>query len=127
PLSWEILNAPLPAILEKPPSNLGKYDGQGDPDEHISDLDVQLDYRQVRGHIKCRLFSTTLTKRTLDWYKALPPGSIHSWTQLSKQFREYFTASKKPPKTVATLETIVQGDNESLRAYLERFNKEAVQ
>ncbi|MCH99717.1 hypothetical protein A2U01_0020732, partial [Trifolium medium] len=76
---------------------------------------------------KCRLFSTTLTKKALDWYKALPRDSIHSWSQLSKQFRSRFTASRRPPKTITSLEAIVQGREETLRAYIERFSSEATQ
>ncbi|MCI61548.1 hypothetical protein A2U01_0082805, partial [Trifolium medium] len=34
PLSKEIMRAPIPAGLERPPP-LGTYDGQSDPDEHI--------------------------------------------------------------------------------------------
>ncbi|MCH85508.1 hypothetical protein A2U01_0006354, partial [Trifolium medium] len=126
PLSIEILNAPLPPGLERPPK-LAKYDGQGDLDEHISVFNIQLDYLRVSGDIKCRLFSTTLTKKALDWYKALPRDSIHSWSQLSKQFRSRFTASRRPPKTIASLEAIVQGREETLRAYIERFSSEATQ
>ncbi|MCH85070.1 hypothetical protein A2U01_0005912 [Trifolium medium] len=126
PLSLDILNAPLPAGLERPPK-LPKYDGQGDPDEHISVFNVQLDYQRVSGRIKCRLFSTTLTKRALDWYKALPRESIHSWTQLAEDFKSQFTASRRPPKTLASLEAVVQRDNESLRDYIERINSEAIQ
>jgi hypothetical protein len=81
PLSLEILNTPLPKGLEKPP-NLGQYDGQGDPDDHIAHIDVELVYRRVKGPIRCRLFATTLKKGVLDWYKSLAPGSITSWSQL---------------------------------------------
>ncbi|MCH84045.1 hypothetical protein A2U01_0004875, partial [Trifolium medium] len=126
PLSLEILNAPLPPGLERPPK-LAKYDGQGDPDEHISVFNIQLDYLRVSGDIKCRLFSTALTKKALDWYKTLPRDSIHSWSQLSKQFRSRFTASRRPPKTIASLEAIVQRREETLRAYIERFSSEATQ
>ncbi|PNX61955.1 hypothetical protein L195_g052722, partial [Trifolium pratense] len=35
--------------------------------------------------------------------------------------------SRKQPKTEAVLDAIFQGDNESLRNFIERFNKEAVQ
>ncbi|MCI93682.1 hypothetical protein A2U01_0114980, partial [Trifolium medium] len=34
---------------------------------------------------------------------------------------------RRHPKTVATLEAIYQGQDESLRNYIERFNKEVVQ
>ncbi|CAJ2641456.1 unnamed protein product [Trifolium pratense] len=37
------------------------------------------------------------------------------------------TYSRRHPKTEATLEAIIQGENEPLRAYLERFNKAAVE
>ncbi|MCH90334.1 hypothetical protein A2U01_0011248, partial [Trifolium medium] len=93
--------------LERP-LKLPKYDGQGDPDEHISVFNVQLDYQRVTGRIKCRLFSTSLTKRALDRYKALPRESIHSWTQLAEEFKSQFTASRRPPKTLASLEAVVQ-------------------
>jgi hypothetical protein len=112
--------------LEKPPS-LGQYDGQEDPDDHISHINVNLQYQRVKGPIRCRLFATTLKKGALDCYKSLPPGSITSWGQLCTMFSRQFIASRRHPKTVASLEAIIQKENEPLRSYLERFNKEAVQ
>ncbi|MCI11223.1 hypothetical protein A2U01_0032323 [Trifolium medium] len=63
----------------------------------------------------------------MTWYKNLAPGSIDSWSDLCARFRAHFTSSKHHPKTEATLELIVQGDTESLRSYLERFTKAAVE
>ncbi|GAU52032.1 hypothetical protein TSUD_418620, partial [Trifolium subterraneum] len=57
----------------------------------------------------------------------LAQGSITSWKDLCKQFTSHFTASRKHPKTEANLEAVRQGPNETLRSYIERFNKEAVQ
>ncbi|GAU32568.1 hypothetical protein TSUD_218260 [Trifolium subterraneum] len=65
--------------------------------------------------------------RAMAWYRSLPQGSITSWIDLCKQFTSHFTASRKHPKTEANLEVVVQGPNETLRSYIERFNKEAVQ
>ncbi|MCI92701.1 hypothetical protein A2U01_0113998, partial [Trifolium medium] len=42
--------------LEKPPQ-LGTYDRLIDPNEHIENIDVLLNYRQLRGAIKCKLFT----------------------------------------------------------------------
>ncbi|CAJ2673558.1 unnamed protein product [Trifolium pratense] len=126
PLSRRIRELPLPVGLEKPPA-MDTYDGSTDPDEHIENLEALLEYRNVRGSIKCKLFPTTLRKGAMAWYKSLAPGSIDSWSDLCARFRAHFTSSRRHPKTEATLEAIIQGENEPLRAYLERFNKAAVE
>ncbi|MCI18273.1 hypothetical protein A2U01_0039427, partial [Trifolium medium] len=90
-------------------------------------IEIHLNYRQVRGAIKCRLFPTTLRKGALAWYKTLPAESITSWSNLKDQFKMHFIASRAQPKTEETLEAIVQGEDEPLRKYIERFNKEAIQ
>ncbi|XP_058774402.1 uncharacterized protein LOC131648685 [Vicia villosa] len=126
PLSHAILEAPLPAGLEKPPP-LGTYDGTTDPEEHIENIDALLDYRGVPGAIKCRLFPTTLRKGAKTWYKSLPDESITSWKVLRKLFSRHFTVSRRHTKSEASLEAIIQGKDESLWAYIERFNKEVVQ
>ncbi|XP_058783996.1 uncharacterized protein LOC131658752 [Vicia villosa] len=63
----------------------------------------------------------------MTWYKSLPDESITSWRVLGKLFSRHFTASRRHPKSEASWEAIIQGKDESLRAYIERFNKEAVQ
>ncbi|XP_058784451.1 uncharacterized protein LOC131659257 [Vicia villosa] len=63
----------------------------------------------------------------MTWYKSLPDESITSWKVLGKLFSRHFMASRRHPKSEASLEVIVQGKDESLRAYIERFNKEVVQ
>ncbi|XP_058741220.1 uncharacterized protein LOC131613581 [Vicia villosa] len=63
----------------------------------------------------------------MTWYKSLPDESITSWKVLRKLFSIHFTASRRHPMSEASLEAIIQGKDESLRAYIERFNKEAVQ
>ncbi|CAJ2663878.1 unnamed protein product [Trifolium pratense] len=103
------------------------YDSSTDPDEHLENLEALLEYRNVRGSIKCKLFPTTLRKGAMTWYKNLAPGSIDSWPDLCARFRAHFTSSKRHPKTEATLELIVQGETESLRSYLEQFTKAAVE
>ncbi|XP_058785358.1 uncharacterized protein LOC131660196 [Vicia villosa] len=120
------MEAPLQAGLQKPPP-LGTYDGTTDPNEHIENIDALLDYRGVSGVIKCWLFPTTLRKGAITWYKSLPYESITSWKVLGKLFSMHFTASRRHPKSEASLKAIIQGKDESLRAYIERFNKEAVQ
>ncbi|MCI90890.1 hypothetical protein A2U01_0112184, partial [Trifolium medium] len=60
------------------------YDGSTDPVDHIENIEAVLEYRNIRGSIKCKLFPTTLRKEAMTWYKSLPPGSIDSWTELCR-------------------------------------------
>ncbi|GAU10283.1 hypothetical protein TSUD_418870, partial [Trifolium subterraneum] len=126
PLSRRIMDIPLPRGLEKPPT-LDKYDGTTDPDEHVQSVETALDYRNLRGSIKCKLFPLSLTRGASTWWRNLPPGSIDSWEELCRTFTAHFTTSRRHPKTVVSLKAIVQGPEESLRNYIERFNKVSVE
>ncbi|GAU46749.1 hypothetical protein TSUD_402740 [Trifolium subterraneum] len=126
PLSRRIMDIPLPRGLEKPPT-LDKYDGTTDPDEHVQSVETALDYRNLRGSIKCKLFPLSLVRGASTWWRNLPPGSIDSWEELCRTFTAHFTTSRRHPKTVASLKAIVQGPEESLRNYIERLNKVSVE
>ncbi|PNY17947.1 hypothetical protein L195_g014703 [Trifolium pratense] len=106
PLSRRIRELPLLAGLENPPV-MDTYDGSSDPDKHIENLEALLEYRNVRGSIKCKLFPTTMRKEAMAWYKSLPPGSIDSLPDLCARFKAHFTSSRHHPKTEATLEAII--------------------
>jgi hypothetical protein len=106
---------------------MNSYDRTTDPDEHIENIEAVLTYRSVRGAVKCKLFVTTLRRGAVTWFKSLRRNFIDSWSDLCNEFTTHFTASRTQPKTVASLEAIVQGRSEPLRDYIERFNKEAVQ
>src|SRR5436189_4804347 len=56
------------------------------------------------------------------WYNNLAPGSIDSFRDLSRSFRNQFAASKRTKKNPAQLLTIVQKEGETLRSYVNRFN-----
>ncbi|GAU49243.1 hypothetical protein TSUD_382750 [Trifolium subterraneum] len=93
--------------LEKPPT-LDKYDGTTDPDEHVQSVETALDYTNLRGSIKCKLFPLSLVRGASTWWRNLPPGSIDSWEELCRTFTAHFTTSRRHPKTVASLKAIVQ-------------------
>jgi len=106
---------------------MDSYDGTSDPDKLIENIEAVLTYRSVRGAVKCKLFVTTLQRGVMTWFKNLRRNSIDTWGDFCHEFTTHFKASRTQPKTVASLEAIVQGRSEPLRDYIERFNKEAVQ
>ncbi|GAU28822.1 hypothetical protein TSUD_21590 [Trifolium subterraneum] len=114
PLSRRIMDIPLPRGLEKPPI-LDKYDGTTDPDEQIQSVETALDYRNLRGSIKCKLFPLSLIRGASTWWRNLPPGSIDSWEELCRMFTAQFTTSRRHPKIVASLKAIVQGLREGTK------------
>ena len=113
-------------VMEKLP-HLKEYDNIADPVDHIDRFEAMLHYHNIRGPIKCRLFPTTLRKAAMEWYKGLALGSITSWRNLKNQFISSFTASRRHLKTEAALEAIVQKHDETLREFINRFNREAIQ
>ncbi|MCI61626.1 hypothetical protein A2U01_0082883, partial [Trifolium medium] len=48
PLTRRVIRVPLPVGLEKPPL-MDTYDGSADPDDHIENIEVVLDYRGAQG------------------------------------------------------------------------------
>ncbi|XP_074324345.1 uncharacterized protein LOC141706224 [Apium graveolens] len=59
------------------------------------------------------------------WYRRLPPNSIGLFSDLSQDFIKQFISGNVHKKSSASLMSIVQGANESLMDYLNRFIKEA--
>ncbi|XP_061348853.1 uncharacterized protein LOC133294214 [Gastrolobium bilobum] len=74
-----------------------------------------------------RTFPTLMGGRALTWYTILPTGSIASWDDLAGKFQTHFATSRPAPKSVRSLENIRQQSRESLRSFLDRFDKEALQ
>lgn len=102
--------------LKKPP-HMDSYNGITDPDEHIKNMEVILDYHRVKGPIKCCFFASTLNESASTWLKGLPLNYIDSWEEFYKKFVVEYTTSQKQSKTIETLSTI---------DYIECFNKEVV-
>ncbi|MCI52247.1 hypothetical protein A2U01_0073491, partial [Trifolium medium] len=49
----------------------------------------------------------------MTWFKGLPDGLIKSRRELCEEFTSHFTARRRQPKTLASLNVVVQGKNET--------------
>ena len=74
----------------------------------------------------CRAFPTTLKGFTQVWFNKIPPNSISSFKELSKLFVNNFIGGQRHKLSSSSLLTIEQGENESLRSFITRFNREAM-
>ena len=99
------------------------YDGTTDPNHHLSNFRSRMYLTDAPDAIRCKAFPTTLTKTAIRWFGNLPPKSIPSFDDLAKKFLARFSIQKDKAKHAPSLLGIKQGDRESLRIYMERFNK----
>jgi len=100
-----------------------KYDGTTNPDNHMRVFMHQMMFHAVSDPIWCRVFSTSLTGEALEWFSELPAGSIDSFATLKARFSTQFAPLKPAILTVDNLVNIRQEDGESLRSYLDRYNR----
>ena len=74
----------------------------------------------------CRAFPTTLKGPARVWFSRLTPNSINTFKELSALFISHFIGGHQYKKSTAYLMNIKQQEDETLRAYITRFNKEAL-
>ena len=63
---------------------------------------------------------------TRIWFSRLTPSSINTFKELSAQFTSHFIGGHKYKRSTACLMSIKQQEDEMLRSYITRFNKEAL-
>ena len=74
----------------------------------------------------CKAFPTTLKGPMRVWFSRLTPSSINTFKELSAQFTSHFIGGHRYKRSTACLMSIKQREDETLRAYITRFNKEAL-
>ena len=74
----------------------------------------------------CKAFPTTLKGPVRIWFSRLTPNSISTFKELSTQFTLHFIGGHRYKKSTACLMSIKQWEDETLRSYIARFNKETL-
>ncbi|XP_010670084.2 uncharacterized protein LOC104887185 [Beta vulgaris subsp. vulgaris] len=118
------------AILQEPMEKLKmptcKYDGKTDPEDHISAYEGHMLLYTDTDSVWCKVFPSTLVGLGQTWFKSIPPATVFDFRQLTSMFVTHFVSNKRREKTTGKLMSIKQGEKESLRDYVGRFNAEAV-
>nr|XP_023873422.1 uncharacterized protein LOC111986016 [Quercus suber] len=124
PFTTSINSHPLPSKFKMP--SLDSYDGTHDPFDHIATFKTTTHLQGVPDEIMCRAFPTTLKGPAQVWFSKIPPNSVSSFEELSKLFVNNFIERQRHKCSSSSLLTIEQGENESLRSFITRFNREAL-
>ncbi|XP_030923042.1 uncharacterized protein LOC115949920 [Quercus lobata] len=115
---------PLPHKFRMPHTD--SYNGIKDPLDHLETFKTLMQLQGVADEIMCRAFLTTLKGAARIWFSRLTPGPINTFKELSAQFISHFIRGHRYKKSTACLMNIKQREDETLRSYITRFNKEAL-
>ncbi|XP_014506309.1 uncharacterized protein LOC106766065 [Vigna radiata var. radiata] len=116
------MRVPMP---DRPPPQVEKFDGTTNPDHHLRNfIDCTAFYTQS-DPVKCRAFSLSLRGEALEWYYTLPPNSVDSFCMLMGMFKKQYSTNRYEEVTAAELVNLRQGKDETLRAFMHRYNHAA--
>uniref|UniRef100_A0A2N9HCB2 Reverse transcriptase domain-containing protein n=1 Tax=Fagus sylvatica TaxID=28930 RepID=A0A2N9HCB2_FAGSY len=119
-----ITNFPLPSRFKVPP--LENFDGTKDPFDYLEAFKTIMQLQAVPKEIMCRAFPMGLRGSARVWFNKLESESIGSFVQLSRAFIDHFIGSQRRGRPPTHLLSVKQMEGESLRAYVHRFNEEAM-
>ncbi|XP_068477362.1 uncharacterized protein [Phaseolus vulgaris] len=121
PLPDEIITTPLPDKWRGLAIKL--YDGSTDPDEHLNVYKTQMTLYTTDNNVWCKVFPTSLQGEPLTWFTKLPPNSIDDFDILAVKFSTQYATSRPHHMSSMSLLAVQQEKGESLRTFLDRFNK----
>ena len=102
------------------------YDEVKDPLDHLETFKTLMHLQGIPDEIMCKAFPTTLKGMARIWFNRLMPNSINTFKELNAQFTSHFIGGHRYKKSTACLMSIKQREDETLRSYITRFNKEAL-
>ena len=121
PFTVPVTSFPLPVKFCM--SQIEAYDRSKDPLDHLESFKTLMYLQGVVDEIMCRAFPTMLKSPVRVWFSILTSDSIVTFKKLSAQFASHFIGRYMYKKSTACL--IKQWEDEILRSYVTRFNKEA--
>ncbi|GMN28424.1 hypothetical protein TIFTF001_046235 [Ficus carica] len=119
------MSVPYPTRFKMP--SMASYDGSSDVDEHLENYRAYMQIQSANEVALYKSFCLTLIGAARQWYRRVDPRSISSFQKLADSFSAAFMGSKARMLGASHLFSINQGDSETLKAYLQRFDKAVVQ
>ena len=124
PFTISVNSFPLPQKFRMP--QIESYDGVKDPFDHLETFKTLMHLQGVLEEIMCRAFPTTLKGLARIWFSRLTPNSVNTFKEISAQFTSHFIGGHRYKRSTTCLMSIKQREDETLRSYITRFNKEAL-
>ncbi|XP_052732417.1 uncharacterized protein LOC128196215 [Vigna angularis] len=110
-------------MLEKAPPTIEKYDGSIDPNDYMRAFINVMAFYNNSDPVLCRVFSLSLRGEALTWYNTLPPNIVDCFATVQTLFERQYASSRIQEFTPAELVNTKQEKDESLKAFMKRYNK----
>ncbi|XP_075101934.1 uncharacterized protein LOC142177357 [Nicotiana tabacum] len=109
-------------------TEMPKYDGTSNPQEHITTYTTAVKGNDLAPHeiesVLLKIFGETFTSGALTWYSLLPEHSIDSFEMLADSFVKAHADARKVQARKANIFRIAHRESELLREFVTRFQKE---
>ncbi|XP_068466218.1 uncharacterized protein [Phaseolus vulgaris] len=105
PFSQSILDVVIPATFVGPKAT---FIGVADLEAHLRAFHTQMIMTGGSDAVHCKLYMSTLTGTTLDWFVSLPNGHVTTFAQFFTLFREQYIANRAPPPVFYDLFDVVR-------------------
>ncbi|XP_047163119.1 uncharacterized protein LOC124832843 [Vigna umbellata] len=112
-------------MSEKPPPTLERYDGSANPDNHLRIFTNAMTFYTNSDPVICRAFSLSLRDEALELYHTLPLDTVDCFATVETLFRKQYASNRKREMTLAELVNTKQGKDETLKAFIQRYNETA--
>lgn len=119
----EIPQAPFPAEFKI--SDIGKFDGTGDPELHVRKFLMMPGTRGLHDDQKAYAFPMSLTGNAERWYRSSNVKNTKKWDELQKEFKKHFSYKIHLDVTLRDLETTRQKPNETFSEFIVRWKQTA--
>jgi hypothetical protein len=100
-----------------------KYDGMVNPVEFLQIYSTSILAAGGNEAVMANYFPVALTGTARSWLMNLPEGTLHSWSELCRQFTANFESAYAQSGNETDLHAIQQRPGESLRSFVQRFSQ----
>ncbi|GJW06741.1 reverse transcriptase domain-containing protein [Tanacetum coccineum] len=109
----------------KIPPNVRVYEGNKDPEDHLSIFSAAAEQEEWPMPVWCKMFRQTLSGSARNWFDSLDPKSVDGLEELSSKFLEEFLHQKRYDKDPTEIHGIKRKPNEGLQAFMDHFKAES--
>jgi hypothetical protein len=100
-----------------------KYDETVNPTEFLQIYSTSILTAGGNEAVMANYFPIALTRMARSWLMDLPEGTLHSWSELCRQFTANFESAYARPGNETDLHAIQQRPGESLRSFIQQFSQ----